>query len=140
METYRGSCHCGRVQFKVLTALTQVMFCDCLLCQKKGVLHHRVPDERFTLKAGHNSLTLYQFGTRRARHWFCRYCGLHPFSSPPLDEVCYDINVRCLDNYDISPHTFQMSCADIEIRPFDGESLEERFWPHTSRQAPNHGR
>ncbi len=29
MQTYRGSCHCGRVQFEIRTELTRVSECNC---------------------------------------------------------------------------------------------------------------
>jgi hypothetical protein len=36
-ETYRGSCHCGKVKFEVDMDLDHVRVCDCSLCRKRGV-------------------------------------------------------------------------------------------------------
>ena len=62
MRTYRGSCHCGRVQFEIRTQLTRVSECNCSICRRKGYLHHMVFPDRFRLIQGENDLATYQFG------------------------------------------------------------------------------
>jgi hypothetical protein len=118
MRTYAGSCHCGAVRFEIETDLTWASQCTCSICTKKGVLHHRVPPERFKLLAGRDALALYQFGTRTAKHWFCRHCGIHPFSNPRVAPDKVTVNIRCLDDYDAVK-------ANIEMRTFDGKNWEE---------------
>jgi hypothetical protein len=115
---YKGSCHCGKVRFEIVTDLNSAAECNCSICTKKGALHHRVPPERFKLVAGEDALTLYQFGTKTAKHWFCKYCGIHPFSNPRAAPDQYSINVHCLDNVDLSK-------ASLEIKKFDGRNWEE---------------
>ena len=100
MKTYKGSCHCGRVQFEMSTNLDKAIECNCSICTKKGMLHHRIPPERFKLIAGQDALSLYQFGDKTAKHWFCQYCGIHPFSNPRAAPEMYSINIRCLDDFD----------------------------------------
>jgi len=117
MKTYRGSCHCGRVQFEVTTELTRVSECNCSICRRKGYLHHMVPPERFRLLQGENHLTTYQFGTGRARHQFCRHCGVAAFYRPRLEPANYMINARCLDDVDLNT---------VERVSFDGRSWEAR--------------
>jgi hypothetical protein len=118
MKTYKGSCHCGRVQFEVVTDLDQAVECNCSICTKKGVLHHRVAPEQFTLLSGSDALTLYQFDSKIAKHWFCKYCGIHPFSNPRAAPAMYSINVRCLDDVDLEK-------MNLEIKRFDGRNWEE---------------
>lgn len=118
MNTYKGSCHCGRVQFEVVTDLDTAVECNCSICTKKGVLHHRVAPEQFTLLSGFDALTLYQFDSKIAKHWFCKYCKIHPFSNPRAAPAMYSINVRCLDDLDLEK-------ANLEIRRFDGRHWEE---------------
>lgn len=118
MKSYKGSCHCGRVQFEVVTDLDKAVECNCSICTKKGVLHHRVAPEQFTLLSGSDALTLYQFDSKIAKHWFCKYCGIHPFSNPRAAPAMYSINVRCLDDVDLEK-------ANLEIRRFDGRNWEE---------------
>jgi hypothetical protein len=45
MKTYEGSCHCGRVRFRVIADLPRVSECNCSICAKKGFLHLIVPPE-----------------------------------------------------------------------------------------------
>lgn len=118
MKTHQGSCHCGAVRFEIETDLTKATECNCSICKKKGALHHRVPPERFKLISGQGSLSLYQFGSKAAKHWFCKHCGIHPFSNPRAAPDMYSINVHCLDEYEVEK-------AHIEVRTFDGKHWEE---------------
>ena len=68
---------CGLVKFKVTTVIDKVVACNCSICTKKGVLHHRVAPEKFNLVEGKQFLTLYQFDTKEAKHYFCGACGIH---------------------------------------------------------------
>ena len=118
MKTYHGSCHCGRVKFEVVTDLKVAVECNCTICTKKGALLHRVAPEQFKLLSGSEALVLYQFDSRIAKHWFCKYCGIHPFSNPRAAPDMYSINIRCLDDFDLET-------AHLEIRKFDGRNWEE---------------
>ena len=117
MRTYRGSCHCGRVQFEVRTELTRVSECNCSIRTRKGYLPHMVSPDRFRLLQGEEDLATYQFGTGRARHHFCRHCGIAPFYRPRANPENYMINVRCLEGVDL---------GSIERVRFDGRSWESR--------------
>lgn len=117
MKTYRGSCHCGRIQFEVTTDLTRVSECNCSICTRKGYLHHMVPPDRFRMIQGDSDLSTYQFGTGRALHHFCRHCGVAAFYRPRLDPANYMINARCLEGVDIDA---------LERVRFDGRSWESR--------------
>jgi hypothetical protein len=61
---------------------------------------HRVPADRFTLTAGEEFLSLYQFHTETAKHYFCKVCGIYTFHRPRVAPDCYGINVACLDGVD----------------------------------------
>lgn len=118
MESYSGGCHCGHVRFEIQTDLATAVECNCSVCRKKGALHHRVPPERFNILSGHDALDLYQFGSREAKHWFCKHCGIHSFSNPRAAPDMYSVNIRCLDDYEALK-------ADIKITQFDGKHWEE---------------
>lgn len=118
MNTYSGSCHCGKVTFEIETDLKTISECNCSICTKKGALHHRVSEEHFRLLTGSDALTLYQFNTKTAKHYFCKYCGIHPFSRPRLAPDQYSVNIRCLDDY-------YSLLPDLEKRSFDGINWEE---------------
>ena len=118
MTLYHGSCHCGAVRYEAETEIVSVLACNCSICRKKGVLHHRVAPENFRLVAGEDALETYRFGTGRARHLFCRTCGVHPFSRPRAAPELYTINVRTLDDYDVEAESPQV------VR-FDGRNWDE---------------
>ena len=116
MDTFEGSCHCGSVRFRVTGALSGVSDCNCSVCTKKGFLHLIVPRERFELLSGADALTTYRFNTGVAQHTFCSRCGIHAFYVPRSDPDKIDVNVRCLDGFDLSA---------VNVHPFDGRNWEE---------------
>ena len=116
MQTHDGSCHCGRVRFRVTTALDKVVECNCSICTKKGFLHSIVPLAQFELLSGAADLTTYTFNTGIAKHQFCRHCGIHPFYVPRSDPDQIDVNVRCLAGVDLGA---------LRVDPFDGANWEQ---------------
>jgi hypothetical protein len=118
MQTYHGSCHCGAVRFEADTVIDRVTVCNCSICTKKGVVHHRVPPERFRLLSGQDVLGLYQFGTRVAKHYFCTACGIHVFTRPRSAPELYTINVRVLDDFDLA-------AAHVDTTHFNGRHFEQ---------------
>lgn len=118
--SHDGGCHCGRVRFRVHLALSRATQCNCSMCTRKGTLNHRVPADRLEILSGADDLSIYQFGTRTAKHYFCRTCGIHPFSNPRAAPDAYAVNLRCLDDFpDIA--------KDLELKEFDGRHWEEAF-------------
>jgi hypothetical protein len=118
IQTYKGSCHCGRVRFKARIEIKRVVECNCSICTKKGALHHRAAPESFKLLSGQDALSLYQFGSKIAKHYFCKYCGIHAFSRPRAAPEMFSVNVRCLDD-------FAKIFAGVETAKFDGRNWEE---------------
>jgi hypothetical protein len=114
-QTYRGACHCGRVSFEVQAKLDYVVECNCSLCRRRGAAWHGAAEADLRIVSGEADLALYQFGTRTAKHYFCRHCGVHPFTRPRLDPSRWAFNVRCIHGVDLS---------SIEVRRFDGENWE----------------
>src|SRR5437762_4159278 len=116
IQSYQGACHCGRVTFEVRAELDYVVDCNCSACRRKGALWHPAADADLRILAGEGDLTLYQFNTKTAKHYFCKHCGVHPFIRPRLDPGRWAVNVRCIDKVDLS---------SIPVRQFDGEHWEE---------------
>jgi hypothetical protein len=100
LETYRGSCHCGAVQFQIETDFPELTTCDCSICSRKNALMVKVHESKFTLLRGEQSLSEYQFHTRTARHYFCRVCGIYPFHRKRVTPDFFGVNVFCLENFD----------------------------------------
>lgn len=115
-QTYQGSCHCRAVTFELDTKLDSVVDCNCSLCRRKGALWHGATDATLRVLTGEADLELYQFGTKTAKHYFCRHCGVSPLSRPRLDPSRWVVNVRCIDGVDL---------ASLKIKTFDGEHWEE---------------
>jgi hypothetical protein len=100
MQLYRGSCHCGAVTFEARTSLAPALRCNCSLCRRKGAVMATVAPEDFKLLSGDAQLTLYQFNTRAARHYFCNVCGIYTFHRPRTNPDIYRVNVGCLEGVD----------------------------------------
>lgn len=102
-KLFKGRCHCGAVEFQVKnrSALGQLRRCNCSLCRKKGAIMASVPLDKLLVTKGKDKLSLYQWNTGVAKHYFCSICGIythHQRRSVP-DEFAF--NVACLDE-DIS--------------------------------------
>ena len=115
-KRYEGGCHCGAVRFAIDVRSHQALACNCSMCGKKGMLNLIVESADFELLQGEESLTTYRFNTNKARHQFCRICGIHPFSRPRSHPDDYDVNLRCLDDD---------AAARFEVTAFDGRNWEQ---------------
>lgn len=101
MKTYRGSCHCGAITFQADIDLSQgTIKCNCSICRKARFWPAIVQPSAFRLLSGADDLTLYQFLRKVDEHFFCRHCGIRPFStgkSPRWGTFCA-VNLTCLDD------------------------------------------
>jgi hypothetical protein len=115
-KNYTGGCHCGEVRFEVTADISNVIACNCSLCQKRGALWTFVTPEHFALRAGAEDLRDYQFGKKVLHHLFCPQCGVGAFSrgTAPSGNEMVAVNVRCLDDVDV---------ATLTPTPFDGRSM-----------------
>ncbi len=94
----QGSCHCGAVTFTVkLPEVLRGARCDCSICRIKGAVTVGAPLDSLEIMAGEEWLTLYEFNTRTAKHYFCSRCGTYTFHRRRADPHSYGINVACLD-------------------------------------------
>lgn len=79
---YEASCHCGTVRFSFESErIAKGRRCNCSICIRRGVVYSAryYAPEAFSRVEGTSALTLYQFGDRDVRHWFCKTCGILPF-------------------------------------------------------------
>jgi centromere protein V len=118
VPTWRGSCHCGRIRFEADGELVGLSVCNCSICRRTAYIHWTVPPERFRLLAGAEDVVTYEFGTRVAKHRFCRVCGISPFRVARSDPDQIDVNARCLDGVD--PDL-------LPVSRFDGRDWEAAF-------------
>ncbi len=109
-----GSCHCGAVRFRVDAPITELTTCDCSLCARKNAVMARVAEAALTVLAGEQSLTLYQWNTRRAKHYFCCHCGIYVFHRKRAAPDHFGVNVFCLDGFD---------AAAVPVRATQGANM-----------------
>jgi hypothetical protein len=115
---YKGGCHCGQVRFEVAGVLDRIVECNCSICTKKGYRHWIVPRTAFRLLHGADGLATYTFNTGVAKHHFCSVCGVAAFYIPRSDPDKVDVNVRCLEDVDLSR---------VPVQPFDGQNWEQAY-------------
>jgi hypothetical protein len=101
-----GACHCGTVQFHVrLTdGLKTARRCNCSYCRMRGAVAVSASLADITITAGADALTLYQFNTMQAKHYFCSKCGIYTHHQRRSNPQQYGVNVACLEG--ISPFDF----------------------------------
>ena len=97
--TLVGRCHCGEVSFEVdfPDGIGPLNRCNCSMCRKKGAVMTSVPLTDFRLVTGAEKLSLYQWNTQVAKHYFCRDCGIYTHHRRRSAPDRYAINVGCLD-------------------------------------------
>jgi hypothetical protein len=103
-QTYKGSCHCGNVRYRVELDLSgQLITCNCSMCRRMGSVLTFVPASQFTLEQGESSLKDYLFHKQQIHHLFCTNCGIRSFArgAMPDGTPTVAVNVRCLEGVDV---------------------------------------
>ena len=92
-----GECHCAAVRFTADVAEpVRGSRCNCSICAIKGAVTVGTPLDGLTILEGEDLLTLYQFNTKVAKHYFCSRCGTYTFHQRRSDPNTYGVNVACL--------------------------------------------
>lgn len=74
-----------------------------------------------TILEGAEALSLYQFNTKTARHYFCSHCGIYTHHQRRSNPGEYGVNVACLEG--LSPFDFEsIPVMDGVHHPSDGKS------------------
>lgn len=115
-KTYTGGCHCGAVKYQAELDLSKTIACNCSICAKQGLWLAFADMSKFKLLSGEETLRDYQFNKKQIHHRFCTVCGVESFANgeAPDGTKMYAVNVRCLDDVDIS---------HLTPSPFDGKSI-----------------
>jgi hypothetical protein len=105
-KTYDAACHCGAVQFQVTLkgGLASARRCTCSFCSMRGAVALTASLDGLQFIAGEDTLTLYQFNTRSARHYFCPKCGIYTHHKRRSNPNELGINAACLSG--VSPFDF----------------------------------
>jgi hypothetical protein len=121
-----GSCHCGAIRFRVNAVISELTTCDCSLCAKRNAVMAKIAEHALIMVTGEELLTLYQWNTRKAKHYFCRQCGIYVFHRKRAAPDHFGVNAFCLHDFDVK---------SMPVRPTQGANMtvEDPFarpdWP-----------
>jgi hypothetical protein len=111
---YTGSCHCGTVRFRIESAIAELTTCDCSLCARRNAVMVKVPENCLTVLEGEAVLSVYQWNTRRAKHYFCSRCGIYVFHRKRSTPDHFGVNVFCLEDFD---------ATSVPVRATEGANM-----------------
>lgn len=96
---HKASCHCGAVilELALPNGIENPRRCDCSICRRKGAVVASVSLSGMKILQGEDKLTLYQFNTHTARHYFCSVCGIYTHHQRRSNPNEYGFNVGCLE-------------------------------------------
>ena len=95
----KGRCHCGAVvlQITLTDGLRTARRCDCSYCRRRGAIAVTALTGDVTVLQGQENLTVYQWNTRTAQHWFCKTCGIYTHHQRRSNPNECGVNVAILD-------------------------------------------
>jgi len=100
MVKHLGSCHCRAIKFEVTADFSKTVRCDCSLCKRKGAIMALIENDEFTFLKGEENLSLYQWNTKLAKHYFCKKCGIYTHHKRRTSDSM-GVNFGCFDDLEI---------------------------------------
>ena len=96
---HRLTCHCGAIEMEMTLSdgLNTKRRCDCSFCRRRGAVAVSAPLDGIRIVKGAENLSLYQFGTQTAKHWFCKTCGIYTHHQRRSNPNEYGVNAGCLE-------------------------------------------
>ena len=77
------SCHCGQVRIEInIENFEKLLRCNCSICKRKGSIMSLVKNEDFKIVKGKDKLSLYQFHSKVAKHYFVLIVEFIPIITP----------------------------------------------------------
>jgi hypothetical protein len=137
-KAYRGSCHCGAIQFQAeLDVAAGTTRCNCRFCRKARFWMAFAKASEFELLKGEADLIDYQHTVSgKAEPFlhltFCKHCGIRAFSKggflPQFGGEFYAVNVACLDDAtDAELAQAPIHYADGRNDHWENEAKENRY-------------
>ena len=117
IKHYQGSCHCGSVKFSFdAEEISKGLRCTCSICSRKAamMLADAIPEGELVIEADEKDIGLYQFGSKIAKHYFCKNCGIYTHNETIRAPGHMRVNLGCVDDLDTS---------GLELLVFDGKNL-----------------
>ena len=103
MKKYKGSCHCGAVQFSFSSQeIDNGMRCTCSICRRKGAVMTSfvISPELIRIESEKGAMSTYRFDDKIAAHHFCNRCGIFTFVETRLNPGQFRVNLGCVDGID----------------------------------------
>ena len=115
------SCHCGEVKAEILTKdkFQKFLRCNCSICKRKGAIMSMVKNEDFKIISGIEKLSIYQFHSKVAKHYFCSICGIYTHHNPRSNPSMTGFNIGCIDDIDTLESSKEVSLIDGKNHPLD---------------------
>ena len=114
-------CHCGQIEAQInISNLSKALRCNCSICKRKGAIMSMVKNEDFKILKGADELSLYQFHTKVANHYFCSKCGIYTHHNPRSNPAMTGFNVGCIDEID----TFNLD--DVIVNDGQNHPLDKK--------------
>ncbi|MCG6903375.1 MAG: GFA family protein [Rhodobacter sp.] len=116
------TCHCGAVELRVtlLHGLADARRCDCSFCARRGAAAATVAKGDLEIVRGADKLTLYQWGSKTAKHYFCSICGIYTHHRRRSDPNEFGVNIGALDG--VNPRDLgQIAWVDGLDHPSDAK-------------------
>jgi len=108
----KGQCHCGKVKFSINCELKELRRCNCSHCRRKGYVMTTVNKDEFNLESGKDYLSIYQWNTKIAKHFFCKICGIYTHHNRRSDPNGAAVNIGCIDAID--PFEYKADFIDMK--------------------------
>ena len=126
----QAACHCKTVRFslRLTDGLKTARRCNCSFCSMRGAVAVSANLEDIEVLQGQESLTLYQFNTGQARHYFCARCGIYTIHSRRSAPTQYGVNVACIEG--MGPFDFaELPVLEGRVHPKDRDgSMLQAGW------------
>ena len=102
-----ATCHCGLVEFNVRLTdeFNTIRRCSCSYCRMRGAIAASANLDGIEFVKGKEHLTLYQFNTNTAKHYFCPICGIYTHHQRRSNPDQFGVNVSCIEG--VSPFDFK---------------------------------
>lgn len=98
-KIHKAACHCKAIKFELTlpNGIDKPRRCDCSMCRMRGAIAASVSLEGLKIVEGEDKLTLYQFNTMTAKHYFCSICGIYTHHQRRSNPSQFGFNVACLE-------------------------------------------
>jgi hypothetical protein len=125
MHELRGSCHCGNVEFTLVTNKEVDGFvprrCSCSMCRRHGASYISDPEARLAMRYRDGSqLSLYRLGHQTAQWVICSRCGV-------LTAVLCEIEGRLRAVVRVQSMVEHSFSQPEVVTNFESETIEERL-------------